>query len=830
MADPVPSNPRAGYRRADLGALGALAALVTLLFHDVVFSGRVLFERDIQTYFIPFAEILRRMVRERTWPLWNPYLAFGQPLLANPQFEALYPFTWLLPLLAPWTYYHAFVVFHSLFSAVGVYLLCRTLRLGSVAAFAGAGVWVSSGPWLSLASNWLHLAGAAWMPWVLLAAERLLRSPSARGAMALGASAGLQLLAGSADMALLTWVASGLRLLAPIVSAAAGARRRLVALSALAAMIALGLASAQWIPTTVAAAASTRRLISEADRTFWSVHPLFMLQALVPVPFKEMSLGPIAEERLFESREPFLFSLYLGLPAAALVAAAAADRFTPWRRYALGGLVLGVLGALGRYTPAYHVFTLVFPPLKLVRFPMKAMVLVALFWAVLAAAGLDACRRGGRAARVAIVVAGLGGVTALVLAAVCLSGPPWLSGWVQPPATGMLAEALAPATRRLCATAALLFTLAALVALAERRLRLPAAALAAGCVVADLVAMHAPLNATAPREVYSVQPASLGLLAGRPFSRVYTEDYQSPSRIPEVKRADPRRVAAFDAGAAPPWLVAVAFRMYPYPTLLGSWGVEGSYDTDLQTFFPPHLALMTRLMRAVEGEPAQRRLLQLGAVDRVLSLHSQGYEGLPLLARLPSLFRGAVHVFAVPGSVPRTYVVTRARRAEGTAAVAAVLADDFQIQDEVVLSMEPLATPPRSIAVESSEAAPAERRGSSRIVTWRPDFIRVEAEAPADGYVVLVDTYDPGWGANVDGQPAPIVRANVAFRAVALSRGRHTIDFRYRPRPVAWGLAISALTLAGLLATLAAGRYGRRKAVSVESVPSTGLRSAARQK
>jgi hypothetical protein len=791
-----------------MGALGALAALVTLLFHDVVFSGRVLFERDVGTYFIPFAEILRRLARERTWPLWNPYLAFGQPLLANPQFEVLYPFTWLLALLAPWTYYTGFVVFHSLFSAVGIYLLCRTLGLGAAAAFAGAGVWVSSGPWLSLASNWLHLAGAAWMPWVLLATERLVRSRSTRSAMWLGAAGGLQLLAGSADMALLSWVASGLRLLGPVVSDAAG-RRRLLGLSALAAVIALGLAAGQWLPTGVAATASARSSVSEADRAFWSVHPLFLLQTLVPVPFKEMSLGPIAEERLFESREPFLFSLYLGLPAAALVAAAAADRRTPWRRYALGGLALGVMGALGRYTPAYHLLTVVFPPLKLVRYPMKAMVLVALFWAVLAAAGLEACRRGGRAARAAIVVAGLGGGAALALAAVCRSGPPWLGGWVEPQAAGTLAEALAPATRRLCATAALAFALGAVLAVAQRRVRLPMAALVAACVVADLVAMHAALNATAPREVYSVQPASLGLLAGRPFARVFTEDYQAPSRFPDVERAHPREITALDTGMSPPWVVAVAYRMYPYPTLLGSWGIEGSYDTDLQTFFPAHLALMTRLLHAVEGQPAHQRLLQLGAVDRVLSLHTQGYEGLMLRERLPSPFRGAIHVFDVPGSVPRTYVVTRARRAEGMAAVAAILADDFQMHDEVVLSTEPLATPPRSMAAESSEAVPAGGRGSSRIVSWRPDFIRIEADAAADGYVVLVDTYDPDWRATVDGRAAPIIRANVAFRAVALTRGRHTVDFRYRPRAVAWGLAVSALTLAALLASLARGRYRR---------------------
>jgi hypothetical protein len=388
---------------------------------------------------------------------------------------------------------------------------------------------------------------------------------------------------------------------------------------------------------------------------------------------------------------------------------------------------------------------------------------------------------------------------------VCHSGPRWLAGWVEAP----VAETLAPATHRLVATAVLAFAVAALVATAERRLRLPVAALVASCVVADLVAMHAGLNFTAPREVYSVQPASLALLAGRPFSRVYTEDYMNPSRIPEVARMRPRAIAAFDAGSPPPWVVAVAYRMYPYPTLLGSWGVEGSYDTDLQNFFPAHLALMTRLLHAAEGTPAHQRLLQLGAVDRVLSLHAQGFERLELLERLPSPFRGAIHVFAVPGSVPRAYVVSRARRAEGTAAVAAILADDFQIHDEVVLSTEPLATPPRSVP-ESPPPTPTGETGSSRIVSWRPDYIRVEADAAEDGYLVLVDTYDANWGATVDGRPARIVRANVAFRAVALTPGHHTVDFRYRPRSVAWGLGTSGLTLAGILGALAVSRYRRR--------------------
>src|SRR5207253_6373064 len=120
-ARPSVSEPGPARRwRAPAAALGTLLAVVLLLFHDIVFSGRVLYERDVHAYFVPFADVLRRMVGEGTWPLWNPYQAFGQPLLANPQFEVLYPVTWLLAPLPAWTAYSVFVLVHSFFSAAGV--------------------------------------------------------------------------------------------------------------------------------------------------------------------------------------------------------------------------------------------------------------------------------------------------------------------------------------------------------------------------------------------------------------------------------------------------------------------------------------------------------------------------------------------------------------------------------------------------------------------------------------------------------------------------------------------------------------------------------------
>jgi uncharacterized membrane protein YfhO len=86
--------------------------------------------------------------------------------------------------------------------------------------------------------------------------------------------------------------------------------------------------------------------------------------------------------------------------------------------------------------------------------------------------------------------------------------------------------------------------------------------------------------------------------------------------------------------------------------------------------------------------------------------------------------------------------------------------------------------------------------GSSRIVDDRPDRVRVEATLSEPGYLVLLDSFDPGWQVTVDGRAAPLLRANVAFRAVALAAGTHAVEFLYRPASLERGIALSLLTLA----------------------------------
>jgi len=114
---------------------------------------------------------------------------------------------------------------------------------------------------------------------------------------------------------------------------------------------------------------------------------------------------------------------------------------------------------------------------------------------------------------------------------------------------------------------------------------------------------------------------------------------------------------------------------------------------------------------------------------------------------------------------------------------------------------------PRREAVLASgvpSTAPASPPGTSRVTELQADRVRLHASLSTPGYVVLVDTYDPGWRAWIDGGPeAPVLRANGSFRAVALTAGEHDVEMVYRPRSVLLGFALSAVTLLlGLLVWL----------------------------
>jgi Bacterial membrane protein YfhO len=578
-----------------------------------------------------------------------------------------------------------------------------------------------------------------------------------------------------------------------------------VAMISAAWVLALVTAAIVWMPAGVAARESARWGLPEARRVSWAVHPLRLPELVSSVPFDDLPLSERGRRLLFdEPRRPFLKSLYLGLASVGLVLAGllrgpAPTPRSPWLITGAGCLLV----SLGLHTPVYAAIVGLVPPLAMLRYPSKAMVGVALSWAVLCAVGLETQRRGllpvGRLSwrlGVAGVVAALlvvGGLGALLLV-----HPGTLSSLevVADLTVGPPGAELGP---RLLGSA-----LAGILVVSCVASRAGATSLghlvAAATVVLDLALSTRGINRHAPRSLIAFRPPLVDALKTHDHTRVYVYDYgQSPGG---KSRRYLGRDFALMAAAGGSDLLMHELAVYEYlpPPSAGRWGIEGSYDMDLRGLQPQLLRDLTDLLRDLEGSPLHLRLLRLGAVSRVVALHTANLGDLMPVREVPSLLPEPIKVFAVPNPQPRTYAVGRAIMRSGPDEIRALLQPDFDPANEVVLS-------------GFGERVTADSfTGSSTIISMRPDQVVIDAALSRAGWVVLVDAYDPGWRVTVDGRSAPLFRANAVFRAVAVASGRHRIEMRYRPRAVATGLILSCGGLAIVLSLLAASAFRRRTA------------------
>jgi uncharacterized membrane protein YfhO len=94
--------------------------------------------------------------------------------------------------------------------------------------------------------------------------------------------------------------------------------------------------------------------------------------------------------------------------------------------------------------------------------------------------------------------------------------------------------------------------------------------------------------------------------------------------------------------------------------------------------------------------------------------------------------------------------------------------------------------------------------GEASIVSHAPKQVVVKTKSVVAGVLLLNDRWHPDWQVTVDGQPAPLLRANFIMRGVAVPAGEHTVEFRFNPPHGTLWISLSAigvgLILVGLLA------------------------------
>lgn len=100
------------------------------------------------------------------------------------------------------------------------------------------------------------------------------------------------------------------------------------------------------------------------------------------------------------------------------------------------------------------------------------------------------------------------------------------------------------------------------------------------------------------------------------------------------------------------------------------------------------------------------------------------------------------------------------------------------------------------VSFASNESLTDVRSGSQvDIARYEPTVIEVNVEATGSSILFISDTFDTGWKATVDGQKVDILRADIAFRGVAVSEGKHIVRLAYDPDNVRIGMIISLVSL-----------------------------------
>lgn len=119
----------------------------------------------------------------------------------------------------------------------------------------------------------------------------------------------------------------------------------------------------------------------------------------------------------------------------------------------------------------------------------------------------------------------------------------------------------------------------------------------------------------------------------------------------------------------------------------------------------------------------------------------------------------------------------------------------------------------REVAVIGQQSTVDSRQSTDSTATvtlidHTPPYLKYETESTSNGVVVFSEIYYPkGWHAFIDGKEVPILRADYVLRALEVPAGKHTIEFRFEPKPYVIGNKIT-MASGWVLLLVALGCFG----------------------
>ena len=742
---------------ADLPSLALLALIVLGFFWPLVFAGHWIPHGggDLVSFLWPMYRFSARSLQKGEIPLWNPHLYSGAPFVADNQSSVFYPINLLAFALFGEPSYkviEGLVVFHIWLASANMFVLLRGLGLKRPAAVFGGVAFALSDLFVTHIGNLNLNATMAWMPLLLLLTHRALTDvgrQSVRLAAGAGAVLGVAALAGHGQMLLLMGLALAGYIVYRLTIEGVSSKKReasdekqrkklpkMCLLAVLIVTIGIGCSALTLLPAREMAEHTGRSRLSYEEATVYSLPPKALVGLLAPDFYGRSAMGFWGDWDRVEVG-------YAGV-ATLVLAATGIHHWIKTRRqkFPFGFFLLlaagGLLLAMGQHTPLYGLLYRYVPVFDQVRVPARMIVLADFGLAALAAFGLDRLLR--EKSRVVIWI-GLGAVVAgVTLLALGLS-----QAKTVPP------DRLAQATRSIVIAAILMASSGILMWLVQPRHW--AAWLLVGLLAADLVGLGSTLEIEPNDPTLGFQHKDIVDFLHQD-TNLYRIEATSGAWQPDAALA----LGLYDIGG-----VFNPLGLAPYHAYLAV--AKGERGAPLYNLLGAKYVLAPK-----DRPPGDERLVPV-------------YTGNP-----------QIDVYLNTEALPKALLVHEARVVPNHTAAWEALFTEFDPTQAVILEESQTAD------LALGEQRPETVGDRIEFVQYESNAIVLAVETSTSGWLVLSEVYYPGWQATVDGEEVQVLRANYAFRAVALSPGKHVVKMTFEPWTWQMGLAISIVTWGGLVA------------------------------
>ncbi len=839
-------------------AILALCLMPLLYAAPAVFYGQTFYFHDVSINYTPPNAFNTRTMLQGELPLWNPYLAGGHPVTAETELSSLYPLNLILLLpLSIATTHTWYIVIHYMLAGVFTYLLVRRgLVLGPVPSLMAGLTFTYSGTMISQLTHISLISTLAWMPLILLLYIRALDKSRILYAVGAGLVMALQISKSHPQIVLYT---AGILALYTCFAAVIdfyvekSIRQPLMMFVKLflVFIVAAGLSAYQIFYTLELIQLSNRSGgISIDVMTVLSYPPFYLIKFLLPHFFGSFQnytgFGNFTEIHAYAGILPLLLTIVAWL------------RPKNWRVWFFTTLmVISLVLSFGKFTPLYNGLQYI-PIFNFFRVPARWLLLVTFCVAILAAYGTETLIGNGWLSKIGLKKSGprriVSAVFALIIGSLLV-----ISGTILWDVTHIAetctAEDFAWRPRCIFANPNIYTRYAALTEHDpeqrdylivepvstnsyeteqirvqtgfQQRIRLAyidmiySAGLFLLVLALSLSLVFARWQDWITGPVFGILATALilfdiltygGLSTNMTTDAGYfTEEPDTVQFLKQVETSEPYRVFPTISWIPDSHNVdyVLSTLHYNLPALYGIESIEGGATLPLNR----HTAYMERAI----GQAGGLQMLGIANAKYIITEWEISDN-----QDLTAIFEGKrQRIFENLRVLPRTFVVHRVEVLNDDSAILNRLADpSFDPTNTIVLEEHPTGVtvqPPTLNQLPSTSsgndtqpelvegvggvddyATPPTTPSDAEIVMHKHNQVEIDVAMAENGFLFLSDVYYPGWNAYVDGSSAHIYQANFLFRAVELSAGTHTVEFRYEPLSFRIGAIVSLLS-AGVL-------------------------------